>query len=81
LADLFVYSRVENERLFPNEMTPCVARFHCCDNTACCLMNYLLKLGDVFGEIVDHEFRVLQHNVGDQSVLGRLYFQLLLRLT
>jgi len=44
-------------------------------------MNYLLKLGDVFGEIVDHEFRVLQHNVGDQSVLGRLYFQLLLRLT
>lgn len=42
---------------------------------------YLLKLGDVLCEVVNHEFRILHDNVSNESVLGHLYLQLLLRLT
>ena len=41
----------------------------------------LLKLGDAFGKVLNHEFGVLQHNIGDESVLGHLYLQLLLCLS
>jgi len=40
-----------------------------------------LKLGDVFGKVVNHEFCVLQDNVRDEAVVGRLHLQLLLRLS
>jgi len=68
--------------------------FHCLllryTSAACltgrCITDYqqaehrLLKLGDVLREVVDHKFRILQDDIGDESVLGRLYLQLLLRL-
>jgi len=44
------------------------------------IIDCLLKLGDVFREVVDHKFRILQDDIGNESVLRRLYLQLLLRL-
>jgi len=40
-----------------------------------------LELGDVFGEVVYHEFGVLHDDVSDEPVVRRLYLQLLLRLS